>query len=194
MLTIGDQFPAYELTAVIPGDLSGVDAKQPEDYFTTVSSANVGEDRWRVVFFWPKDFTFVCPTEIAAFGRLAEEFDDRDTDVIGVSTDSEFVHYAWRRDHEDLLDLPIPMASDLKRELVSELGILNAEGVADRATFLIDPNNEIQFAMVTAGSVGRNVDEVLRVLDALQSDELCACNWKKGEATIDAGALMAGAA
>lgn len=192
MLTIGDQFPSYELTAVIPGDLSAVDARQPEDYFTTISSSDVAEDRWRVIFFWPKDFTFVCPTEIAAFGRLAEEFDDRDTDVIGVSVDSEFVHYAWRRDHEDLRDLAIPMASDLRRELVQRLGILNADGVADRATFVIDPNNEIQFVMVTAGSVGRNVDEVLRVLDALQSDELCACNWRKGEETIDAGALMAG--
>lgn len=190
MLTIGDQFPAYELTAVVPGDLSAIDAKQPEDYFTTVSSSAVGEDRWRVIFFWPKDFTFVCPTEIAAFGKLQQEFDDRDTDIIGVSVDSEFVHYAWRRDHEDLRDLPFPMASDLKRELSEACGVLNAEGVADRATFLVDPNNEIQFVMVTAGSVGRNVDEVLRVLDALQSDELCACNWKKGEATIDAAALM----
>ena len=193
MLTIGDQFPDYELKAVIPGDLSKVDATSPDDYFTTVSSKAVGEDRWRVVFFWPKDFTFVCPTEIAAFGRLAQEFDDRDTDIIGVSVDSEFVHYAWRRDHEDLRELPFPMASDLNRELATACGVLNAEGVADRATFLVDPHNVIQFVMVTAGSVGRNVDEVLRVLDALQSDELCACNWKKGDATIDAAALMSAA-
>ena len=78
------------------------------------------------------------------------------------------------------------MLSDLKRELATAAGVLNADGVADRATFIVDPNNEIQFVSVTAGSVGRNVDEVLRVLDALQSDELCACNWKKGAATIDA--------
>ncbi|MCP9624232.1 peroxiredoxin, partial [Nocardia otitidiscaviarum] len=145
---------------------------------------------WRIVFFWPKDFTFVCPTEIAAFGKLNEEFADRDAQVLGVSVDNEFVHFQWRAQHEDLKTLPFPMLSDLKRELSAATGVLNAEGVADRATFIIDPNNEVQFVSVTAGSVGRNVDEVLRVLDALQSDELCACNWKKGDPTIKAGELM----
>ncbi|BBZ03968.1 alkyl hydroperoxide reductase subunit C [Mycolicibacterium chitae] len=189
LLTIGDQFPQYELTAVIGGDLSKVDAKAPEDYFTTVSSAdNAG--KWRVVFFWPKDFTFVCPTEIAAFGKLNDDFEDRDTKVYGVSVDNEFVHFQWRAQHEDLKTLPFPMVSDLKRELATAAGVLNADGVADRATFIIDPNNEVQFVSVTAGSVGRNVDEVLRVLDALQSDELCACNWKKGDPTINAGELL----
>lgn len=196
LLTIGDQFPAYRLTALIPGDLSKIDAKQPEDYFTTIASeghTTVGELRdrkWRVVFFWPKDFTFICPTEIAAFGKLNDEFADRDALVLGVSVDNEFVHYQWRMQHEDLKTLPFPMLSDIKRELCEATGVLNADGVADRATFIIDPNNEIQFVSVTAGSVGRNVDEVLRVLDALQSDELCACNWKKGEPTIDAGKLL----
>jgi peroxiredoxin (alkyl hydroperoxide reductase subunit C) len=101
--------------------------------------------------------------------------------------DSEFVHFQWRAQHEDLKKLPFPMLSDIKRELVEATGALNHEGVADRVTFIVDPNNEIQFVAVTAGSVGRNVDEVLRVLDALQSDELCACNWRKGDPTIDAG-------
>jgi peroxiredoxin (alkyl hydroperoxide reductase subunit C) len=82
------------------------------------------------------------------------------------------------------------MLSDLKRELAEATGALNSEGVADRVTFIVDPNNEIQFVSVTAGSVGRNVDEVLRVLDALQSDELCACNWRKGDPTLDAGELL----
>ncbi|MFC9979915.1 peroxiredoxin [Gordonia sp. NPDC127522] len=189
LLTIGDQFPAYNLTAVIGGDLSKVDAQQPDDYFTTVSSDD-HPGQWRVVFFWPKDFTFVCPTEIAAFGKLNDEFADRDTQVLGASVDNEFVHFQWRAQHEDLKTLPFPMLSDLKRELATAAGVLNADGVADRATFIVDPNNEIQFVSVTAGSVGRNVDEVLRVLDALQSDELCACNWKKGDPTIDAGELM----
>ncbi|MFT4088200.1 MAG: peroxiredoxin [Gordonia sp. (in: high G+C Gram-positive bacteria)] len=193
LLTIGDQFPAYDLTAVIGGDLSKVDAQQPDDYFTTVSSSdNAG--KWRVVFFWPKDFTFVCPTEIAAFGKLNDEFEDRDTLVHGVSVDNEFVHFQWRAQHDELKKLPFPMLSDLKRELVEATGVLNADGVADRATFIVDPNNEIQFVSVTAGSVGRNVEEVLRVLDALQSDELCACNWRKGDPTIDAGELMAASA
>ncbi len=189
MITIGQQFPEFELTAVIPGDLSAVDAKAPEDYFTQVSSADA-EGKWKVVFFWPKDFTFVCPTEIATFGKLNSEFNDRDAVVYGVSTDTEFVHFAWRTSHEDLKDLPIPMLADTKKELALATGVLNADGVADRATFIIDPAGEVQFAMVTAGSVGRNVEEVLRVLDALQTDELCPCNWKKGTETIDAGALM----
>lgn len=192
VLTIGDEFPSYNLTGVIPGDLSKVDAQQPEDYFTTVSSENRDEDQWRVVFFWPKDFTFVCPTEIAAFGKLADEFEARDCQVIGASVDNEYTHYAWRRSHEELQDLPIVMASDLNRELVSALGILNEDGVADRATFIVDPNNIIQSVSITADSVGRNTDEILRQLDALQSDELCACNWKKGAETIDAFKEMGG--
>ncbi len=186
VLTIGDQFPAYELTGVVPGKLAEIEANKPEDYFTTVSSEGLDEDTWRVVFFWPKDFTFVCPTEIAAFGKLADEFEARDCQVIGVSVDNEYTHYAWRRSHEELVDLPIVMASDLKRELTSALGVLNKDGVADRATFIIDPHNTIQSVSITADSVGRNTDEVLRQLDALQSDELCACNWKKGAETIDA--------
>ena len=189
LLTIGDQFPAYQLTALIGGDLSKVNAQEPGDYFTTITDED-HPGKWRVVFFWPKDFTFVCPTEIAAFGKLNDEFEDRDTQILGVSIDSEFVHFQWRAQHEDLKKLPFPMLSDIKRELSLATGVLNAEGVADRVTFIVDPNNEIQFVSATAGSVGRNVEEVLRVLDALQSDELCACNWRKGDPTIDAGELL----
>lgn len=189
LLTIGQQFPAYQLTTLAGGDLSKVDAQAPGDYFTTISSDD-HPGKWRVVFFWPKDFTFVCPTEIAAFGKLNDEFADRDAQVLGVSIDSEFVHFQWRAQHEDLKKLPFPMLSDIKRELSQATGVLNAEGVADRVTFIVDPNNEIQFVSATAGSVGRNVDEVLRVLDALQSDELCACNWRKGDPTINAGELL----
>ena len=191
VLTIGDQFPDYELTAVVPGNLKDVAADKPEDYFTAVSSS-VPEGTWRVVFFWPKDFTFVCPTEIASFGDLYDEFKDRDCEVIGVSVDNEYTHYAWRRSHDKLQDLPFPMASDLKRELVGALGVLNADGVADRATFIVDPHKVIQSMTITSGSVGRNTEEVLRQLDALQSDELCACNWKAGAATIDALSEMKG--
>ena len=189
LLTIGDQFPAYQLTALIGGDLSKVDAKKPEDYFSTISSDDY-DGKWRIVFFWPKDFTFVCPTEIAAFGKLNDEFEDRDAKVLGVSVDNEFVHFQWRAQHDDLKTLPFPMLADIKRDLVKATGALNADGVADRVTYIVDPNNEIQFVSVTAGSVGRNVDEVLRVLDALQSDELCACNWRKGDPTLDAGELL----
>ena len=183
MLTVGDRFPEYELTACVSLD--------PDSAFETIDHKTY-DGKWRVVFFWPKDFTFVCPTEIAEFGRLNEEFADRDAQVLGVSVDSEFVHHAWRKDHPDLRDLPFPMLADVRRELSSALGVLGEDGVAQRATFIVDPNNEIQFTMVTAGSVGRNVKEVLRVLDALQSDELCPCNWNKGEETLDAKKLLAG--
>jgi peroxiredoxin (alkyl hydroperoxide reductase subunit C) len=113
------------------------------------------------------------------------EFTDRDTQVLGGSTDSEFVHRAWRLDHPDLKDLPFPMLADIKRELSQALGIVDPNaGVAQRATFIVDPDNIIRFVMVTDLSVGRNPQEVLRVLDALQTDELCPCNWQKGEATL----------
>lgn len=189
LLTIGDQFPEYSLTSLIAGDLSQVQADAPGDYFTTIGN-DTYPGKWTVVFFWPKDFTFVCPTEIAEFGRLNEEFADRDAQVLGASVDNEFTHFAWRRAHEDLKTLPFPMMSDLKRDLATATGVLNGDGVADRATFLVDPNGVVQFVMVTAGSVGRNPSEVLRVLDALQTDELCACNWKKGAATIDVAREM----
>ena len=138
--------------------------------------------KWVVLFFYPLDFTFVCPTEIKGFGDLNSQFADRDTQVLAASTDSEFVHLAWRKDHKDLNDLPFPMLADTAKRLTTALGILDEEeGVAKRATFLVDPDGVIQFAYVTAGSVGRNPQEVLRVLDALQTDELCPCNWNKGD-------------
>jgi peroxiredoxin (alkyl hydroperoxide reductase subunit C) len=131
------------------------------------------------------DFTFICPTEIAEFGKKNREFADRDAQVLGASTDSHFVHLAWRRDHADLRDLPFPMLADIKRELSSTLGILHKDdGVALRATFIVDPENVIRWVSVNDLSVGRSVPEVLRVLDALQTDELCPCNWEKGKPTL----------
>ena len=178
MLTIGDKFPSFDLKAVVSRD--------PQTAFTQVTDAS-NEGKWKVVFFWPKDFTFVCPTEIAAFGKMNDDFNDRDAIIYGVSTDSEFVHLAWRTHHEDLKDLAFPMLADIKRELSTELGILDKnEGVCLRATFIVDPDNIIRFVSVNDLSVGRNPNEVLRVLDALQTDELCPCNWKQGEATLQA--------
>lgn len=183
MLTVGDKFPEFELTACV--SLEKGREFQRIDHKTY-------EGRWKVVFSYPKDFTFVCPTEIAAFARLNEEFADRDAVVLGFSGDSEFVHHAWRKDHPDLRELPFPLLADPRHELMRALGIEDEDGYAQRAVFVVDPNNDIQFTMVTAGSVGRNPQEVLRVLDALQTDELCPCNWNKGDATLDAGALLAG--
>ena len=178
MLTIGDKFPAFDLKAVVSTD--------PKKAFTQINDQS-DEGKWKVVFFWPKDFTFVCPTEIAAFGKLNGDFEDRDAAVYGVSTDSEFVHLAWRQNHADLKELPFPMLADIKRELSTALGILDKqEGVALRATFIVDPDGVIRFVSVNDLSVGRNPQEVLRVLDALQTDELCPCNWQKGEAVLKA--------
>ncbi|MBK6598744.1 MAG: peroxiredoxin [Proteobacteria bacterium] len=137
--------------------------------------------KWQVLFFWPKDFTFVCPTEIAAFGKLDKEFKARDAQLLGVSIDSEFVHHAWRVAKDELRDLPFPMLSDIKRELSQALGILDADaGVAQRATYIVDPAGIIRFVYVTDLNVGRSPQEVLRVLDALQTDELCPCNLAAG--------------
>ena len=139
------------------------------------------------VFLLAEGLYFVCPTEIAAFGKLNREFQDRDAQLLGGSTDSEYVHLAWRQNHDDLKDLPFPMLADIKRELCTALGILDPnEGVAQRATFIVDPQNVIRFVSVNDLSVGRNPAEVLRVLDALQTDELCPCNWTKGEKTLTA--------
>jgi peroxiredoxin (alkyl hydroperoxide reductase subunit C) len=142
MLTVGQKFPAFDLKSVVSTD--------PKTAFTQISNDS-DKGKWKIVFFWPKDFTFVCPTEIAAFGKLNGEFADRDAVVYGVSTDSEFVHLAWRQNHADLKQLPFAMLADIKRELSS-----------------------------------RNPQEVLRVLDALQTDELCPCNWQKGDDVLKA--------
>ena len=176
MLSVGQAFPEFELDATVSTDLKSAFKKiTNKDY----------KGKWKVYFFWPKDFTFVCPTEIAAFGKLNGEFADRDAQVLGGSTDSEFVHHAWRVHHADLKDLPFPMLADVKRELTSELGILDPKaGVAQRATFVVDPEGIIRFVYVTDLSVGRNPEEVIRVLDALQTDELCPCNWQKGEPVL----------
>ena len=178
MLGIGDKFPQFNVTGVVANDVTKA--------FQPVNSDSY-PGKWKVVFFWPKDFTFVCPTEIAAFGNLNREFADRDAQVLGVSIDSEFVHLAWRKEQPELRNLPFPMLSDIKRELTTQLGILDrAAGVSQRATYIVDPEGVIRFVYVTDLNVGRSPEEVLRVLDALQTGELCACNWKKGEETLKA--------
>ena len=178
MLTIGDRFPSFKLKGVVSLD------KGKE--FADVSS-DVQPDKWKVVFFWPKDFTFICPTEIAEFGRKYKEFTDRDAEVFGVSHDNEYVHLAWRRSHPDLKDIPYPMLADVKQQLTGAAGVIHKQdGVPLRATFIIDPQNIVRHVSVNDSSVGRSVDEVLRLLDGFQTDELCPCNWRPGEKTLEA--------
>jgi lipoyl-dependent peroxiredoxin subunit C len=176
MLGVGSKFPGFSVQAAVGTEIGGA--------FQTISE-NEYPGKWKVYFFWPKDFTFVCPTEIAAFGALIREFQDRGAQVLGGSTDSEFAHLAWRQSNPDLKGVPFPMLADVKRELCQHLGILDpSEGVAQRATFIVDPRNIIRFVAVNDLRVGRNPREVLRVLDALQTGELCPCNWQKGEPTL----------
>ena len=183
MLGIGDKLPEFSVMGVKPGFM--MHEENGESAFEEITQDSF-EGKWKVIFYYPKDFTFVCPTEIAAFADLNEEFSDRDTVLVTASTDSEFTHWAWRKHQDELRDLSIPMLSDIKADLSKTLGIYDENvGVSQRAVFVVDPDQIVRFTMVTDLNVGRNPKEVLRVLDALQTDELCPCNWSKGDETID---------
>jgi alkyl hydroperoxide reductase subunit AhpC len=176
MLAVGDTLP--ELTLPIQQGVAALPAGETIDLART-------DGKWKILFFWPKDFTFVCPTEIVGYGDLARDFADRDALLIGASTDTAHVHFAWRRSDEQLAQADFPWIADAKKELAGALGILDGEeGVAYRATFIVDPDNIIQHVTVNGLNVGRNPAETLRILDALQTDELCPCNWSAGEEVL----------
>ena len=177
MLTVGDRLPDFRLQAVVGLEPGAEFREWTREQLT---------GQWTVLFFWPMDFTFVCPTEIAAFGQRDADFRERKTRVLGASTDTHFVHLAWRLQHPQLRDLPFPMLADTKRELSSALGILDkTEGVPLRATFIVDPEGMIRHVSVNDLNVGRSVAETLRILDALQTGELTPCNWERGQATLN---------
>ncbi len=183
MLGIGDKLPSFKITGVKPGfnhhEENGVSA------FEELTERSF-PGKWKIIFFYPKDFNFVCPNEIAEFARLAPEFADRDAVVLGGSTDNEFVKLAWRRDHKDLNKLPIWSFADTNGSLVDGLGVRSPDGVAYRYTFVVDPDNVIQHVYATNLNVGRAPKDTLRVLDALQTDELCPCNREVGGETLKA--------
>ena len=177
-LGIGEKFPEYKLEACV--------SREKNKEFKTITNADT-KGSWAVYFFWPLDFTFVCPTEIADFNKHAKEFQTRETKLYGASADSTFTHLAWRNNHEDLKDLQFPMLADYNKTLSQELGILSKEnGAPLRATYIVDPDGIVRWVSVNDLSVGRNVKEVIRTLDALQTDELCPCNWEKGQKTLSA--------
>lgn len=179
-LTIGDKLPEFYKKAVITTE-SGMKITDLDNRYLSE------QDKWAVLFWWPKDFTFVCPTEIIDFDGRSSDFASRNALVIGASTDSEFVHLGWRQSHPGLAKLTIPMLADTSKTLAEEMGILDAdEKVAYRATFIVDPKGIIQWVSVYPMNVGRNVDEVLRVLDALQTEELTGCGWTPGQQTVTA--------
>ena len=174
MIGVGEKLPAFKVTGVKPGFMAheekGVSA------FEDITEKSF-PGKWKVIYFYPKDFTFVCPTEIVGFARLAQDFADRDAVLLGGSTDNEFAKLGWRRDHKDLTSLNHYQFADTTGSLVDQLGVRDAtEGVALRATFVVDPDNVIQHVSVNNLNVGRNPEEVLRILDGLQTDELCPCN------------------
>ncbi len=173
MLTVGQPFPKFKAPACVGLDKNGFKDLSNNDF----------EGKWVVYFFYPKDFTFICPTELVEFGKKIGDFKDRNAVLVTGSTDNEFSHQAWRNSHADLKTLPYPMIAAQK--LAADLGIIDPNAnVCLRATFIVDPNGIIQWAGAYPLSVGRSVPETLRVLDAVQSDELCPCNWKKGDETI----------
>ncbi len=159
MLGVGEKFPHFSLVASV-----GVDRHA----FQTITDQDF-PGKWKVYFFWPKDFTHLSREEIIDFGALEPEFRERETQILGCSVESELAHLAWRTQEVELRTLVLPMLSDIKRDLCGQLGILDeSQGVAQRATFIVDPKRVIRFVYVTELNVSRDPGEVLRVLTDLQ--------------------------
>ena len=182
MKTVGDKLEAFRVTGVKPGfnhhEENGVSA------FEEINEKSF-PGKWKIIYFYPKDFTFVCPTEIVGFDKLARQFAERDAVLLGGSTDNEFSKLGWRREHKDLNKLNHYSFADVTGSLIDQLGVRDKEaGVALRATFIVDPDNTIQHVSVNNLNVGRSPEEVLRILDGLQTDELCPCNRAVGGATL----------
>ncbi len=178
MKTINETLEAFSITGVKPGfnhhEENGVSA------FEEITEKSF-PGKWKVIYFYPKDFTFVCPTEIVGFNNLVQDFEDRDAVLLGGSVDNEFCKLAWRREHPDLDKLAHWSFADVNGSLVDQLGVRDLnEGVAYRATFIVDPHNVIQHVSVNNLNVGRSPEEVLRILDGLQTDDLCPCNRPVG--------------
>ena len=172
---VGEPAPGFSLDALV-GTAPGKEFRQVtlEEY----------RGKWVPLFFYPMDFTFVCPTEIKGFDRALGEFQRLNTVVLGASTDSKFSHLAWVQ-RGDLGALRYPLLSDLKKEVARKYGCLDEkEGVAQRALYIIDPEGVLQYMTVHNLDVGRSVEETLRVLEALQTGSLCPLGWQPGQKTI----------
>lgn len=175
MLTVGQKFPEFK-------KLATVSLEHGKEFAEVSSEDHKKAGKWMVMFWYPKDFTFVCPTEIASFNKHYDDFVKLNTELLGASTDSEYVHLAWRQSHPDLKDLKFPLIADTSKSLAEELGILEEnEKVAYRATFIVDPEGIIRHVSVNDLNVGRNLHEVIRVLEALQLGGLIPCDWEPGD-------------
>lgn len=182
MKTVGEKLDRFKVVGVKPGfnrhEENGTSA------FEDITESSF-PGKWKIIYFYPKDFTFVCPTEIVGFARLAKDFEDRDAVLMGGSVDNEHCKLGWRRDHTELSRLNHYSFADTTGSLVDMLGVRDPEeGVAQRATFIVDPDNVIQHVSVNNLNVGRSAEEILRILDGLQTDELCPCNRAVGGATL----------
>ncbi len=186
MKTVGNKLEKFAVTGVNPGK---------DDFFTITEQSFEG--KWKIIVFYPKDFTFVCPTEIVAYDKLFQDFADRDAVLLTGSTDNEFCKLAWQNAHPDLKNIKHIQFADTQRPTYSEengwtnlslsdqLGVFYAPaGAALRATFIVDPQNVIQHVTVNNLDVGRSPEETLRVLDALQTGELCPCSRPIGGDTL----------
>ncbi|GAA0494440.1 biofilm-specific peroxidase AhpA [Salinibacillus aidingensis] len=176
---IGKQAPRFEMDAVLPN----------REFGKVSLEENMKHEKWTVLFFYPMDFTFVCPTEITALSDRYEEFEDLDAEVIGASTDTIHTHLAWiktSREDNGLGDVKYPLAADTNHVVSREYGvIIEEEGVALRGLFIINPEGELMYQTVNHNNIGRSVDETLRVLQALQTGGLCPVNWKPGQETLE---------
>ena len=178
MLTVGQKFPEFS-------KLATVSIQEGKEFATISNKDHIKAGKWLVMFWYPKDFTFICPTEIVEFNDHFKEFTDKGAQLVGASTDTEYVHLAWRQNHPGLKNLDFPLIADTSKSLAEELGILQAEEkIAYRATYIVDPEGIIRWVSVNDLSVGRNVKEVLRTLDALQTGEKCPASWVKGQKTL----------
>lgn len=189
MKTVGDKISSFAIIGVKPGKLT------PEDAFEVITEHSFS-GKWKVIVFYPKDFTFVCPTEIVAYDKLNKDFEDRDAVLLIGSTDNEFCKLAWRDSHDGLRQTTSWMFADTQRSymvedtniqlsLSEQLGVFfNQAGAALRATFIVDPENIIQHVTVNNLNVGRSPEETLRILDACQTGELCPCNRSIGGETL----------
>jgi peroxiredoxin (alkyl hydroperoxide reductase subunit C) len=172
-ISIGQRVPSTELDSYVPGE--------PEAHRVSLADYRGG---WVVLVFYPRDFTFVCPTELHAFAELAPAFADEDASVIAVSTDSFWSHRAWFQSHPQLEQVGYPALADTAHTLSRAFGVLLEDGSALRGTFVIDPEGVVRHMAVSDQNVGRSSGETLRVLQALRTGELCPVNWRPGERTL----------
>lgn len=176
---VGKPAPAFELDAYVRGE------EDPR----RISLADY-DGQWVVLFFYPRDFTFVCPTEIEAFGELHEEFEGENAVVLGASTDSFYTHKAWYESDERLTGVDFPILADTAHRAAKSYGVLTEDGAALRGTFIIDPRGVVRHALVNDLDVGRNVADTLRTLRALRTGGLCPANWEEGQATLDSEEIV----